>query len=149
MNHFCPFNNSFMLNFTIGPVQSCEKVLEIGSQQVPYFRTAEFSSIMKENEKTTNDEIIISLCKDFSDKKDKGLSLKERNNWKCDICQRSFDKRYWSFNKDDFDACLTCFVANNENKNQNMPPQGPPQGGYYPGVPQQGAKQYYPPQPKP
>lgn len=39
-----------MLNFTIGPVQSCEKVLEIGSQQVPYFRTAEFSSIMKENE---------------------------------------------------------------------------------------------------
>ncbi len=39
-----------MLNFTIGPVQSCEKVLEIGSQQVPYFRTDEFSSIMKENE---------------------------------------------------------------------------------------------------
>lgn len=63
-----------MLNFTIGPVQSCEKVLEICYQQSPYFRTAEFSSIMKKNEKNTNDEIIISLCKDFFDKKDKGLS---------------------------------------------------------------------------
>ena len=39
-----------MLNFTVGPVQSDEKVREIGSHQVPYFRTDEFSNIMKENE---------------------------------------------------------------------------------------------------
>lgn len=39
-----------MLNFTVGPVQSTEEVKRIGSQNVPYFRTEEFSSIMKENE---------------------------------------------------------------------------------------------------
>ena len=39
-----------MLNFTVGPVQSSEAVLQIGGQQVPYFRTAEFSSVMLENE---------------------------------------------------------------------------------------------------
>lgn len=40
-----------MLNFTVGPVQSNETVLHIGSQQVPYFRTAEFSAVMLENER--------------------------------------------------------------------------------------------------
>lgn len=40
-----------MLNFSVGPVQSNEKVLEIGGQQTPYFRTSEFSNIMKENER--------------------------------------------------------------------------------------------------
>ncbi len=39
-----------MLNFTVGPVQMDEKVREIGCQQVPYFRTEEFSKIMLENE---------------------------------------------------------------------------------------------------
>lgn len=40
-----------MINFTVGPVQSCQIVHEIGSRNVPYFRTAEFSSIMLENER--------------------------------------------------------------------------------------------------
>ena len=40
-----------MLNFTVGPVMSDKAVLTIGSQQVPYFRTPEFSDIMLENEK--------------------------------------------------------------------------------------------------
>lgn len=40
-----------MLNFTIGPVMSSEEVMAIGGNQVPYFRTAEFSEIMLENEK--------------------------------------------------------------------------------------------------
>lgn len=39
-----------MLNFTVGPVQSCKEICEIGGEQVPYFRTPEFSAIMKENE---------------------------------------------------------------------------------------------------
>lgn len=39
-----------MLNFTVGPVQSSEEICNIGSEQVPYFRTAEFSKIMLENE---------------------------------------------------------------------------------------------------
>lgn len=40
-----------MLNFTVGPVMSSEEVCSIGALQVPYFRTAEFSEIMLENEK--------------------------------------------------------------------------------------------------
>lgn len=40
-----------MLNFTVGPVQSSEVVRKIGSEQVPYFRTSEFSEMMLENEK--------------------------------------------------------------------------------------------------
>lgn len=39
-----------MLNFTVGPVQMCDEVREIGSHQVPYFRTPEFSQVMLENE---------------------------------------------------------------------------------------------------
>ena len=40
-----------MINFTVGPVQSSETVHEIGAQDVPYFRTAEFSEVMLENER--------------------------------------------------------------------------------------------------
>lgn len=40
-----------MLNFTVGPVMSSEAVRSIGSEQVPYFRTEEFSAVMFENEK--------------------------------------------------------------------------------------------------
>ena len=39
-----------MLNFAVGPVMSSEKVREQGAKQVPYFRTAEFSELMLENE---------------------------------------------------------------------------------------------------
>lgn len=39
-----------MLNFTVGPVMSNEEVLAIGAEQVPYFRTQEFSDTMLENE---------------------------------------------------------------------------------------------------
>ena len=40
-----------MLNFTVGPVMSSEEVRAIGAEQVPYFRTPEFSAVMLENEK--------------------------------------------------------------------------------------------------
>lgn len=39
-----------MLNFTVGPVMSEEAVLEVASRSAPYFRTTEFSDMMKENE---------------------------------------------------------------------------------------------------
>lgn len=39
-----------MLNFTVGPVQSSEQVRAVGAEQVPYFRTPEFSAVMLENE---------------------------------------------------------------------------------------------------
>lgn len=49
-------NGKEMLNFTIGPVQSSDAVLQIGAEQTPYFRTSEFSEMMIENE---------SLMKEF------------------------------------------------------------------------------------
>ena len=39
-----------MLNFTVGPVMSDEEVLKVASESSPYFRTPEFSAVMKENE---------------------------------------------------------------------------------------------------
>ena len=39
-----------MLNFSVGPVQSSAGVRAIGAEQVPYFRTPEFSKVMLENE---------------------------------------------------------------------------------------------------
>lgn len=40
-----------MINFTVGPVQSSDGVRAVGAENVPYFRTAEFSEIMLENER--------------------------------------------------------------------------------------------------
>ena len=40
-----------MLNFTVGPVMANEEICAIGAEQVPYFRTQEFSDIMLENER--------------------------------------------------------------------------------------------------
>jgi len=40
-----------MLNFTVGPVMMNEEILNMGAQQVPYFRTQDFSDLMLENEK--------------------------------------------------------------------------------------------------
>lgn len=40
-----------MLNFTVGPVHSSDSICSIGAEQVPYFRTPEFSTVMLENEK--------------------------------------------------------------------------------------------------
>lgn len=44
-----------MINFTVGPVQSCDSVRAVGAEQVPYFRTAEFSDMMLENERLMKD----------------------------------------------------------------------------------------------
>ena len=57
-----------MINFTVGPVQSSDAVRAIGAEQVPYFRTAEFSELMLENERlvknfahTTDDSRVVFL----------------------------------------------------------------------------------------
>ncbi|MCQ2543093.1 MAG: aminotransferase class V-fold PLP-dependent enzyme [Lachnospiraceae bacterium] len=57
-----------MINFTVGPVQSSEEICRIGAEQVPYFRTSEFSSLMKENEK-----LILQFAK--ADEKSKAIFL--------------------------------------------------------------------------
>lgn len=40
-----------MLNFTVGPVMCSDEVCAVGGEQIPYFRTPEFSKIMLENER--------------------------------------------------------------------------------------------------
>lgn len=40
-----------MINFTVGPVQCEKKIRDICAEQVPYFRTEEFSNMMFENER--------------------------------------------------------------------------------------------------
>lgn len=40
-----------MLNFTVGPVMCSGEVCAVGGEQVPYFRTPEFSNVMLENER--------------------------------------------------------------------------------------------------
>ena len=40
-----------MLNFTVGPVMGSDDILAIGAEQVPYFRTPEFSHMMLESER--------------------------------------------------------------------------------------------------
>lgn len=39
-----------MLNFTVGPVMCSDEVRAVGGEQIPYFRTPEFSDVMLENE---------------------------------------------------------------------------------------------------
>lgn len=59
-----------MLNFTVGPVMSSEAVRAIGAEQVPYFRTAEFSEMMLENERlvkmfanaTDDSKVVFMTC---------------------------------------------------------------------------------------
>ena len=36
-----------MLNFTVGPVRSSDLIRETGAEQVPYFRTEEFSAVKR------------------------------------------------------------------------------------------------------
>lgn len=57
-----------MINFTVGPVQASENVRSIGYNQVPYFRTPEFSKVILENEmyikkfaKSSNESKVIFL----------------------------------------------------------------------------------------
>lgn len=57
-----------MINFTVGPVQSSDAVRAIGAENVPYFRTAEFSQVMLENERlikkfahTTEDSRVVFM----------------------------------------------------------------------------------------
>ena len=40
-----------MINFTVGPVMAIDAVREVAAEQVPYFRTPEFSEIVFENER--------------------------------------------------------------------------------------------------
>lgn len=48
--YYIELESVYMLNFTVGPVQEMDEVLQIGSQPTPYFRNQFFSKVMLENE---------------------------------------------------------------------------------------------------
>ena len=50
-----------MINFAVGPVQMDEEIRAIGAEEVPYFRTPEFSAIMKENEEIHRNQEMIRM----------------------------------------------------------------------------------------
>ena len=53
-------NPNEMLNFTVGPVMSSDKVRKIGGTQTPYFRNDEFSQVMFENEELMKEFVYAS-----------------------------------------------------------------------------------------
>lgn len=55
-----------MINFAVGPVQMEPEIREIGAWEIPYFRTPEFSALMKENE---------ALMKEFTHAQDDARAL--------------------------------------------------------------------------
>lgn len=56
------------LNFTVGPVMMDSSIKNIGAQEVPYFRTKEFSALMLENERLIREML-------FADKSTRIISL--------------------------------------------------------------------------
>lgn len=55
-----------MINFAVGPVQMEEEIRNIGAEEIPYFRTPEFSAVMKDNER---------LMKKFTRAEDKARTV--------------------------------------------------------------------------
>ena len=51
VENYSSITDNTMLNFTVGPVMSSPEVRALGAEQVPYFRTSEFSELMMENER--------------------------------------------------------------------------------------------------
>ena len=51
-----------MINFSVGPVQSSEQILEVASKSTPYFRTKAFSELMLDNERMILDLLGAPAC---------------------------------------------------------------------------------------
>ena len=77
-----------MLNFTVGPVMASDEVRAIGAEQVPYFRTAEFSETMKENERLMKEFAKLLMMPAWC-----LLQVRELPRWSCgDELLHSADK---------------------------------------------------------
>ena len=79
-----------MLNFTVGPVMSSDSIREVGSEQVPYFRTPEFSNIMFENEK-----FMIKFAKAPKESKVAFMTNSSTGSMEA-VVMNCFDKKQWA-----------------------------------------------------
>lgn len=92
----------YMLNFTVGPVMSSKEVCSIGAEQVPYFRTEEFSSVMLENEKymleytkaSANSRAIFMTCSSTGSMEAVVMNCFTKNDKVLVINGGSFGKRF-------------------------------------------------------
>ena len=91
-----------MINFTVGPVQSSDAVRAIGGENVPYFRTAEFSDIMLDNERlikkfahTTDDSrVVFMTCSGSGGMETAIMNTLTRNDKALVINGGSFGERF-------------------------------------------------------
>ncbi len=91
-----------MINFTVGPVQSSDAVRAIGAEQVPYFRTAEFSETMLENERlikkfahtTENSRVVFLTCSGSGGMETAIMNCLNKNDKALVINGGSFGERF-------------------------------------------------------
>ena len=91
-----------MINFTVGPVQSSDAVRAIGAEQVPYFRTAEFSETMLENERlikkfanaTEDSRVVFMTCSGSGGMETSIMNCLNKNDKALVINGGSFGQRF-------------------------------------------------------
>ena len=91
-----------MINFTVGPVQSSLAVRTIGGEQVPYFRTAEFSELMLENERlvkkfanaTEDSKVVFMTCSGSGGMEASIMNCLNKNDKALVINGGSFGERF-------------------------------------------------------
>ncbi len=91
-----------MINFTVGPVQSSDAVRKIGAEQVPYFRTAEFSQTMLENEAlikkfakaSENSKVVFMTCSGSGGMETAIMNCLSRNDKALVVNGGSFGERF-------------------------------------------------------
>lgn len=91
-----------MINFTVGPVQSSDTVRAIGAEQVPYFRTAEFSEMMLENEfiikkfanATVDSKVVFMTCSGSGGMETAIMNCLNKNDKALVINGGSFGERF-------------------------------------------------------
>lgn len=91
-----------MINFTVGPVQSSDAVRAIGAEQVPYFRTVEFSEIMLENERiikkfanaTVDSKVVFMTCSGSGGMETSIINCLNKNDKALVINGGSFGERF-------------------------------------------------------
>ena len=91
-----------MINFTVGPVQSSAAVRAIGAEQVPYFRTSEFSELMLENERlvkkfanaTDDSRVVFMTCSGSGGMETSIMNCLNKNDKALVVNGGSFGERF-------------------------------------------------------
>lgn len=91
-----------MINFTVGPVQASDAVRAVGAEQVPYFRTMEFSNLMLENERlikkfahaTDDSHVVFMTCSGTGGMETSIMNCLSKNDKALVVNGGSFGERF-------------------------------------------------------